>query len=82
MFTFALGIGVNVAVFTAVDRILLRPPPYHNVEELVYWIVQRERGMSGGFPSLVAFEGRARLTTIEEIAVAGMSRRLSFRRTP
>ena len=44
VFTFALGIGVNVAVFSTVDRILLRPLPYHGVEELVVLV----RATKGG----------------------------------
>lgn len=32
--TFALGIGVNVAVFSAVDRMLFRPLPYDHPEQL------------------------------------------------
>jgi predicted permease len=32
--TFALGIGVNVAVFSAVDRILFRPLPYGDPDRL------------------------------------------------
>ena len=41
---FALGIGVNVAVFTAVDRALFRQLPYDRPEDIV---VMREVGSSG-----------------------------------
>ena len=33
--TFALGIGVNVAVFTAMDRVLFRALPYERPDEIV-----------------------------------------------
>jgi len=33
--TFALGVGVNVAVFSAVDRMMLRPLPYGDPDRLV-----------------------------------------------
>jgi predicted permease len=74
VFTFALGIGVNVAVFSTVDRILLRPLPYGAMDELVMLRACGQDGeCAGGFPSLVAFEGQSRLTTIEDMAVAAMA---------
>lgn len=84
--TFALGIGVNVAVFSTVDRILLRPLPYGSVDELVMLRACSRDGADdrcfGGFPSVVAFEGRARLSTIDGIAVAAMPSAVSITRTP
>lgn len=83
VFTFALGIGVNVAVFSAVDRILLRPLPYGAVDDLVLLRACGPTGeCGGGFPSVIAFEGRERLTTIDDIAVAAMPSTVSVTRSP
>ena len=56
--TFALGIGVNVAVFTAVDRVLFRELPYERPDEIV---VLRE-------------VGQRRATVRHRIGVAGRCR--------
>ena len=72
--TFAIGIGLNVAVFSIVDRMLFRALPYHDPDRLVLLRSCNERAFCGGsFPAVIAFEGQRRLTTIDDIAVAGMS---------
>jgi predicted permease len=73
VFTFALGIGVNLAVFCAIDRLLFRELPYGDVDRLVLLRSCGQDGQcAGGFPSIVAFEARARLTSVAGIAVAAM----------
>lgn len=70
--TFALGIGVNLAVFSAVDRMLFRTLPYANPHELLLLrVCSAPDSCNGSFPSILAYEGRQRLQTIGEMAVAG-----------
>lgn len=69
--TFALGIGVNVAVFSIVDRMMLRPLPYTDVERLV---VMGEYDADSPFPygTLTpshVVETRARHQGIVDLAV-------------
>jgi putative ABC transport system permease protein len=78
--TFAVGVGLNLAVFATVDRVLFRPLPYERPDELVLLRQCSEAGTCGGswFPSRVAYEAQQSLTTIEEIAVVGRQARLSL----
>src|SRR5713226_5563272 len=68
--TAALGIGVNIAVFSVVDAVLLQPPPYPHGERLteiweatsgqripVSWTtLQHWRGQSHAFEEMAGFE--------------------------
>lgn len=73
--TFALGIGVNLTVFSAVDQILFRALPYENPQDLV--ILRScaiNTGKCGGsFPDLLAKEAEGRLQTLGSFAHLGMT---------
>ena len=80
--TFAIGIGVNVAVFSVLDRVLFRQLPYGSPEELV---LLRECGSGGEcfgtIPSLIAYEGQ-RLASFEGFASAGFASSYTLTREP
>ena len=80
--TFAVGIGVNVAVFSAVDRVLFRSLPFPASNELILLreCSTRTGHCAGSFPAAVAYEGGRRLNTVGDMAVAGLSG--AYRRNP
>jgi predicted permease len=71
LLTFALGIGVNVAVFTAVDRVLFRQLPYERPDEIM---VMREVGGNGQpfgtMPAAIAAAAREQHRGFVDLSVA------------
>ena len=67
--TLALGLGATAAMFTVVDRVLLRPLPYEKPGQLV---VVQEAGKSGAIPYGAPFldlqQWRERSHTLDDIA--------------
>jgi len=72
--TFALGIGVNLAVLSVVDRMMFRPLPYGDAGRLVH--IRMSRLASGGptpeayLPDLVRERLRDRAASFEDVAEA------------
>src|SRR5215470_1559157 len=64
--TLALGIGLNTAIFSFVNAVLLKPPKYKNPEQLV-WIWSTRKNVPRAFYSIPNFnDTRAQSQTISE----------------
>lgn len=44
LLTFALGIGANIAVFSVLDAVILRPLPFPHADSLVVFMLRGPRG--------------------------------------
>jgi predicted permease len=82
--TLVLGIGVTLAVFTIVDRMLFRPMPFGHMSRLV--MVEPYSPVSGSryssFPKALFIEGRRSVSAIEAMGFAGFTYRYAIGREP
>ena len=78
VFTLALGIGANTAIFSIVNAVLLRPFPYEAPERLVI-VQERVSGGTGFSPSYPNFaDWRTQNTTFDSIAAVRANESFNF----
>ena len=76
--TLALGLGATGAMFTVVDRVLLRSLPYENARQIVEVKEAGRKGVRDGAPFLDLQQWRERSHTLSDIAFYSANNHVSF----
>jgi predicted permease len=76
--TLALGLGATGAMFTVVDRVLLRSLPYEHARQIVEVKVAGRRGVRDSAPFLDLQQWRERSHSLSDIAFYSANNHVSF----
>lgn len=80
LLTFSLGVGLNIAVFAVVDRVLFRPLPFDHADRLatVHPVDPSTRKIYAMFPRRLLDEACRAAPAVEDVGFAGNTRSYSL----
>ena len=64
----AIGIGSNTAIFSVVNTVLLKPPPFPNSERLVMFMNTSPQGQGGGASPAKFNHWRAQSSVVQDVS--------------
>jgi predicted permease len=64
----AIGIGSNTAIFSVVNAVLLKPPPFYEPERIVMFMNTSPNGQGGGASPAKFFHWRAQADVVQDVS--------------